>query len=41
VAAGAEDIFPDPLSASIEPGWATGPIRTLEQANTALLRAAA
>ncbi|GAA1821534.1 SDR family oxidoreductase [Luedemannella flava] len=41
VAAGAEDIFPDPLSASIEPGWATGPIRTLEQANAALLRAAA
>jgi NAD(P)-dependent dehydrogenase (short-subunit alcohol dehydrogenase family) len=41
VAAGAEDIFPDPMSASIEPGWATGPIRTLEQANAALLRAAA
>jgi NAD(P)-dependent dehydrogenase (short-subunit alcohol dehydrogenase family) len=40
VAAGAEDIFPDPLSASIEPGWATGPIRMLEQTNAALLRAA-
>jgi NAD(P)-dependent dehydrogenase (short-subunit alcohol dehydrogenase family) len=40
VADGVEDIFPDPMSASLAPGWATGAIRALEQENTALLRAA-
>jgi NAD(P)-dependent dehydrogenase (short-subunit alcohol dehydrogenase family) len=40
VAGGVEDIFPDPMSASLAPGWATGAIRALEQENTALLRAA-
>lgn len=40
VAAGVADIFPDPMSAAVDPGWADGPIRTLELQNTALLGAA-
>jgi NAD(P)-dependent dehydrogenase (short-subunit alcohol dehydrogenase family) len=40
VARGAEEIFPDPLSASLEPSWATGAVKTLERDNAALLGAA-
>jgi NAD(P)-dependent dehydrogenase (short-subunit alcohol dehydrogenase family) len=36
-----EDIFPDPMSASLEPDWATGVSKTLERANSELLPAAA
>jgi NAD(P)-dependent dehydrogenase (short-subunit alcohol dehydrogenase family) len=35
-----EDIFPDPLSASLEPAWDTGATKTLERANSGLLPAA-
>jgi len=34
--AGAEDIFPDPLSASATTGWDQGTVKTLERANLAL-----
>lgn len=37
VAAGTEDIFPDPWSAELSDAWTTGPVRKLEQDNTALL----
>jgi NAD(P)-dependent dehydrogenase (short-subunit alcohol dehydrogenase family) len=40
VAGGAEEIFPDPLSAALAPGWATGTVKTLERDNAALLGAA-
>ncbi|MBG0854914.1 SDR family NAD(P)-dependent oxidoreductase [Streptomyces spinoverrucosus] len=39
VAVGAEDIFPDPLSASLAPGWSSGPVKALERENAALLEA--
>lgn len=35
-----EDIFPDPQSASLEPVWDTGAVKTLERANSGLLPAA-
>ena len=37
VAAGDEEIFPDPLSASLAPSWSGGSIKTLERQNAALL----
>ncbi|NUP53236.1 MAG: SDR family NAD(P)-dependent oxidoreductase [Catenulispora sp.] len=37
VAAGTEDIFPDPWSAQLTESWAGGPVRKLEQDNAALL----
>jgi NAD(P)-dependent dehydrogenase (short-subunit alcohol dehydrogenase family) len=40
VAAGEEEIFPDPMSATFAPGWAGGAVKTLELGNAALLRAA-
>ncbi|WP_454853411.1 SDR family NAD(P)-dependent oxidoreductase [Promicromonospora soli] len=36
-----DDIFPDPMSATLEPAWDSGVIRTLERANSALRPAAA
>ena len=38
--AGREDIFPDLMSASLEPVWDTGVIKMLERANSGLLPAA-
>jgi NAD(P)-dependent dehydrogenase (short-subunit alcohol dehydrogenase family)/uncharacterized protein YndB with AHSA1/START domain len=35
-----EDIFPDPMSASLAPDWEGGAIKTLERANSGLLPAA-
>ena len=35
-----DDIFPDPMSASLEPDWDGGAIKTLERANAGLLPAA-
>jgi NAD(P)-dependent dehydrogenase (short-subunit alcohol dehydrogenase family) len=40
VASGAPEIFPDPLSATLAPGWREGPVKALELENAALLRAA-
>jgi NAD(P)-dependent dehydrogenase (short-subunit alcohol dehydrogenase family) len=40
VAGGAEEIFPDPVSAALAPSWATGAVKTLERDNAALLGAA-
>jgi NAD(P)-dependent dehydrogenase (short-subunit alcohol dehydrogenase family) len=38
VAAGDEEIFPDPMSAALfAEGWSTGAIKTLERRNTELL----
>jgi NAD(P)-dependent dehydrogenase (short-subunit alcohol dehydrogenase family) len=37
VAAGEEEIFPDPMSASLAPSWAAGPVKTLERQNAAML----
>ncbi|WP_410792804.1 SDR family NAD(P)-dependent oxidoreductase [Kribbella sp. C-35] len=37
VAAGAEEIFPDPLSAALAPSWAGGSVKELERQNAALL----
>jgi NAD(P)-dependent dehydrogenase (short-subunit alcohol dehydrogenase family) len=34
---GEEDIFPDPMSASLAPDWGSGAIKTLERANAALI----
>ena len=34
-----DDIFPDPMSASLEPAWDTGVVKTLERANSGLLPA--
>jgi NAD(P)-dependent dehydrogenase (short-subunit alcohol dehydrogenase family) len=39
VADGEEEIFPDPLSASLAPGWPVGAVKALERENTALLGA--
>ncbi|MFD7157674.1 SDR family NAD(P)-dependent oxidoreductase [Kribbella sp. NPDC059898] len=39
VAAGDEEIFPDPLSAMLAPGWASGAVKQLERQNAALLSA--
>jgi NAD(P)-dependent dehydrogenase (short-subunit alcohol dehydrogenase family) len=41
LAAGEDEIFPDPMSAALAPGWADGAIKTLELGNAALLQAAA
>jgi short-subunit dehydrogenase len=35
--AGKEDIFPDVMSASLEPAWDTGVTKILERANSTLL----
>lgn len=40
VAAGDEEIFPDPMSAALAPGWAAGAVKAMERGNTALLAAA-
>jgi NAD(P)-dependent dehydrogenase (short-subunit alcohol dehydrogenase family) len=40
LAGGAEEIFPDPLSASLAPSWSAGAIKTLERGNATLLAAA-
>jgi NAD(P)-dependent dehydrogenase (short-subunit alcohol dehydrogenase family) len=40
VAGGAEDIFPDPMSATLASSWATGAVKTLERDNAALVSAA-
>lgn len=37
VAAGDEEIFPDPLSAMLAPSWADGSVKALERQNAALL----
>jgi NAD(P)-dependent dehydrogenase (short-subunit alcohol dehydrogenase family) len=37
LAAGAEEIFPDPMSAALAPNWSAGAIKTLERGNAALL----
>ena len=39
VAGGEEEIFPDPLSASLAPGWSAGAVKALERGNAALLGA--
>ncbi|CCH89073.1 Short-chain dehydrogenase/reductase (SDR) family protein [Modestobacter italicus] len=39
VAAGEEEVFPDPFSRSLAPGWADGPVKQLERANAAMLGA--
>ncbi|ETK33652.1 SDR family NAD(P)-dependent oxidoreductase [Microbispora sp. ATCC PTA-5024] len=39
VDAGEEEIFPDPMSASLAPGWAAGGVKALERENAALLAA--
>ncbi|MGP3957682.1 SDR family NAD(P)-dependent oxidoreductase [Nonomuraea sp. 3N208] len=39
VAGGEEEIFPDPLSASLAPGWLAGAVKALERENAALLGA--
>jgi hypothetical protein len=41
VEAGEEDIFPDPMSASIAQSWRTGDIKALEHQLAALVGAAA
>jgi len=38
VGRGEEDIFPDPLSATIADGWHAGPAKALERQNAALLQ---
>lgn len=38
ISQGAEDIFPDPLSATLASGWQTGPDKLLERQNAALLQ---
>ncbi|RZU03261.1 short-subunit dehydrogenase [Kribbella rubisoli] len=37
VAAGDEEIFPDPLSAMLAPSWADGSVKALERQNAALI----
>ena len=37
VECGEEEIFPDPLSASLEPGWNGGPVKAMERRNAALV----
>ena len=39
VGEGEEDIFPDPLSATLADGWQAGPAKALERQNAALLQA--
>jgi NAD(P)-dependent dehydrogenase (short-subunit alcohol dehydrogenase family) len=38
VGKGEEDIFPDPLSATLADGWHAGPAKALERQNAALLQ---
>jgi NAD(P)-dependent dehydrogenase (short-subunit alcohol dehydrogenase family) len=40
VTGGEEEIFPDPLSASLAPGWSAGAVKALERENAALIGAA-
>ncbi|HKE51485.1 MAG TPA: SDR family NAD(P)-dependent oxidoreductase [Actinomycetes bacterium] len=40
IEAGEEEIFPDPLSASLAPSWNGGAVKALEQQNAALIGAA-
>jgi NAD(P)-dependent dehydrogenase (short-subunit alcohol dehydrogenase family) len=40
LAAGDEEIFPDPLSAPLEPSWTNGAIKAIQRQNAALLTAA-
>ena len=37
VAAGQEEIFPDPMSAALATGWTTSPVKALEAQNIALM----
>jgi hypothetical protein len=39
LANGQEEIFPDSMSASVEPGWDTGIVKTLERGNAAAIAA--
>jgi short-subunit dehydrogenase len=39
VGKGEEDIFPDPLSATLADAWQAGPAKALERQNAALLQA--
>jgi NAD(P)-dependent dehydrogenase (short-subunit alcohol dehydrogenase family) len=39
IAAGQEEIFPDPMSAAVAPSWDAGTVKTLERQNTAAVRA--
>jgi hypothetical protein len=39
VAAGDDEIFPDPFSASLAPAWPEGAVKLLERENAALLEA--
>ena len=41
VEAGEEEIFPDPLSASLAPSWHNGTVKALERENAALIGGAA
>lgn len=41
VASGQEEIFPDPMSATLASGWADGIVKALERANAAAARAVA
>ena len=37
---GEQEIFPDPLSASLEPGWNAGPVKAMERQNAGLVTSA-
>jgi hypothetical protein len=37
VESGAEEIFPDPLSAALEPGWNGGAVKAMERQNAGLV----
>jgi NAD(P)-dependent dehydrogenase (short-subunit alcohol dehydrogenase family) len=39
VESGTEEIFPDPMSASLEPGWINGPVKAMEGQNAGLVAA--
>jgi NAD(P)-dependent dehydrogenase (short-subunit alcohol dehydrogenase family) len=39
VESGAEEIFPDPLSAALEPGWNGGAVKAMERQNAGLVTA--
>ncbi|MCC3312491.1 hypothetical protein [Nocardia africana] len=41
LADGREEIFPDPMSASIAAGWDDGVVKSLERANAASVQAVA
>lgn len=41
VASGQEEIFPDPMSAAVAPGWDGDTVKTLERQNTAAVQAMA